>query len=256
MGIRPATETDLPALKDIVLSGLSNDSIWHYCFSNCSTSEAGDYVESILKKCLEPRNSNWLVSVVDAPKTHKPVAVAVWQMLHENDSEENSVANQIHRGKLTLQLDLLRLLLTPCSVLDAPSTARDKVAKRIAALQAVVTQTQQTYLARYGQLMFIHAVITHPHYKLRGFAKLLCKQSLQVARQKGLVAAALASPFSGYVFYSGTSFSNCGCTVVEMAEGELDKIELQIMVCSPPRMPDSRRSSFMGFLGFKASTPS
>ncbi|KAJ4181403.1 hypothetical protein NW759_017190 [Fusarium solani] len=238
MGIRLATETDLPALKDIVLSGLSNDSIWHYCFSNSSTSEAGDYVESILKKCLEPRNSNWLVSVVDAPKTHKPVAVAVWQMLHENDSEENSVANQIHR------------------VLDAPSTARDKVAKRIAALQAVVTQTQQTYLARYGQLMFIHAVITHPHYKLRGFAKLLCKQSLQVARQKGLVAAALASPFSGYVFYSGTSFSNCGCTVVEMAEGELDKIELQIMVCSPPRMPDSRRSSFLGFLGFKAYTPS
>ncbi|KAJ4231839.1 hypothetical protein NW757_013878 [Fusarium falciforme] len=58
MGIRPATETDLPALKDIVLSGLSNDSIWHYCFSNSSTSEAGDYVESILKKCLEPRNSN------------------------------------------------------------------------------------------------------------------------------------------------------------------------------------------------------
>ncbi|KAJ4231840.1 hypothetical protein NW757_013879 [Fusarium falciforme] len=153
-------------------------------------------------------------------------------MLHENDSEENSVANQIHR------------------VLDAPSTARDKVAKRIAALQAVVTQTQQTCLARYGQLMFIHAVITHPHYKLRGFAKLLCKQSLQGARQKGLVAAALASPFSGYVFYSGTSFSNCGCTVVEMAEGELDKIELQIMVCSPPRMPDSRRSSFLDVFGF------
>lgn len=147
-------------------------------------------------------------------------------------------------------------LLTCLQVLDAPSTASDKVAKRIAALQAVVTQTQQTYLARYGQLMFVHAVITHPHYKLRGFAKLLCKQSLQVARQKGLVAMGLASPFSGYVFYSGTSFSNCGRTVVEQAEGELDKIELQIMVCAPPRMPDSRRSSFMGFLGSnKPPTP-
>jgi len=236
--IRPATEADLPALKDIVLSGLVNDSIWHYCFPNPTSSEAGDYVESILKKCLDPQNSNWLISVVDAPKTHKPVAVAVWQELHENDSEENNVHNQVHR------------------VLDAPSTASDKVAKRIAALQAVVTQTQQTYLARYGQLMFVHAVITHPHYKLRGFAKLLCKQSLQVARQKGLVAMGLASPFSGYVFYSGTSFSNCGRTVVEQAEGELDKIELQIMVCAPPRMPDSRRSSFMGFLGSnKPPTP-
>ncbi|RSM05070.1 hypothetical protein CEP52_006517 [Fusarium oligoseptatum] len=192
--IRPATEADLPALKDIVLSGLVNDSIWHYCFPDPTSSEAGDYVESILKK-------------------------SVWQELHENDSEDNNVHNQIHR------------------VLDAPSTASNKVAKRIAALQAVVTQTQQTYLARYGQLMFVHAVITHPHYKLRGFAKLLCKQSLQVARQKGLVATALASPFSGY------------------AEGELDKIELQIMVCAPPRMSDSRRGSFMGFLGSRASTP-
>lgn len=99
--IRPATEADLPALKDIVLSGLVNDSIWHYCFPNPTSSEAGDYVESILKKCLDPQNSNWLISVVDAPKTHKPVAVAVWQELHENDSEENNVHNQVHRGKLT-----------------------------------------------------------------------------------------------------------------------------------------------------------
>ena len=98
--IRPATEADLPALKDIVLSGLVNDSIWHYCFPNPTSSEAGDYIESILKKCLDPQNSNWLISVVDAPKTHKPVAVAVWQELHENDSEENNVHNQIHRGKL------------------------------------------------------------------------------------------------------------------------------------------------------------
>ncbi|KAF4963273.1 hypothetical protein FZEAL_10944 [Fusarium zealandicum] len=119
-----------------------------------------------------------------------------------------------------------------------------------------MTQTQQTYLSRYGKLMFLHAVITHPHWKRQGYAKLLCKQSLQLARHKDLVVAALASPFSGYVFYSGTSFANCGRTAVE-PEGEADKLELQVMVCTPPPLPEARRSSFMDFAWgqSRASTP-
>jgi hypothetical protein len=46
------------------------------------------------------------------------VAVAVWQELHENNSEENNVHNQIHRGKLpeNCPLELLLTLSSPrCS---------------------------------------------------------------------------------------------------------------------------------------------
>ncbi|KAG5743060.1 hypothetical protein H9Q69_013570 [Fusarium xylarioides] len=96
--------------------------------------------------------------------------------------------------------------------------------------------------------MFLHAVITHPHHKRQGYAKTLSKQTLQVARQKGAVVAALASPFSGYVFYSGTSFSNCGRTKVE-TDNDIENLELQIMVCTPPKPLEQRRSSIMDFWG-------
>lgn len=131
---------------------------------------------------------------------------------------------------------------------DDPSNGESKTAKRIAALQSGITQTQQTYLARYDQVMFLHAVITHPHHKRQGYAKTLSKQTLQVARQKGAVVAALASPFSGYVFYSGTSFSNCGRTKVE-TDNDIENLELQIMVCTPPKPLEQRRSSIMDFWG-------
>jgi hypothetical protein len=71
---------------------------------------------------------------------------------------------------------------------------------------------------------------------------------LQVARQQGAVVAALASPFSGYVFYSGTSFSNCGRTKVE-TDNDIENLELQIMVCTPPKPLEQRRSSIMDYLG-------
>ncbi|KAF4978857.1 hypothetical protein FZEAL_4839 [Fusarium zealandicum] len=99
MGVRPATEGDIPALKDIVLSGLKNDSIWEYCLPSSSHgATAADYVEHVLRQCLEPKNGSWLVSVVEVPKTHQVVSLSIWQTIHEHESEENSIANQISRG--------------------------------------------------------------------------------------------------------------------------------------------------------------
>ncbi|KAM5356890.1 hypothetical protein ACJ41O_003536 [Fusarium nematophilum] len=238
MSVRPATQADLPALKDVVLSALTPDPIWAYLFTSRVpvTAEASTYVEDVLKRCLDPDNGSWQVSVVEAPKTHQVVSLAVVQTLHEN---EGSIDDQIQR------------------IYNVPDVSNDKVARRIAALKAAISKSQQTYLSRHGHLMFVHAVITHPHWKRQGYAKLLVKQSLRQARQQGAVVTSLASPFSGYVFYSGTGFANCGRTGVDV-EGEMDRLELQVMVCAPPPQPDAsarRGSSFMDSLGFGQASP-
>ncbi|EGU76882.1 hypothetical protein FOQG_15818 [Fusarium oxysporum f. sp. raphani 54005] len=234
MGVRIATQQDVPALKEIILSGLSNDSVWLYCYPSAGRSEAAsNHVETVLKRIIDDNSKNWHCYVVDAPKTHDPVSLAIIQSLHQNEDDGKGVTEQIQRV---------------FGLSDDPSNGESKTAKRIAALQSGITQTQQTYLARYDQVMFLHAVITHPHHKRQGYAKTLSKQTLQVARQKGAVVAALASPFSGYVFYSGTSFSNCGRTKVE-TDNDIENLELQIMVCTPPKPLEQRRSSIMDFWG-------
>ncbi|KAM0552467.1 hypothetical protein ACHAPJ_008028 [Fusarium lateritium] len=236
MGVRVATEKDLPALKEAILSGLSDDSVWQYCFPSAGRKEATiSHVETVLKRVIDKDNVNWLCFVVEAPKTHEPVSLAIVQTLHQ-DADQGSVADQVEQ------------------VFGLSNDTESKTAKRIAALQAGITQTQQTYLARYGQVMFLHAVITHPHWKRQGYAKTLCKQTLQVARQKGAVVAALASPFSGYVFYSGTGFSNCGRSTVE-TPNDIENLELQVMVCSPPKPLEQRRSSLMEFFGGNKTSP-
>ncbi|EWZ82497.1 hypothetical protein FOWG_14159 [Fusarium oxysporum f. sp. lycopersici MN25] len=234
MGVRIATQQDVPALKEIILSGLSNDSVWLYCYPSAGRSEAAsNHVETVLKRIIDDNSKNWHCYVVDAPKSHDPVSLAIIQSLHQNEDDGKGVTEQIQRV---------------FGLSDDPSNGESKTAKRIAALQSGITQTQQTYLARYDQVMFLHAVITHPHHKRQGYAKTLSKQTLQVARQKGAVVAALASPFSGYVFYSGTSFSNCGRTKVE-TDNDIENLELQIMVCTPPKPLEQRRSSIMDFWG-------
>ncbi|KAF5990157.1 gnat family protein [Fusarium bulbicola] len=234
MGVRVATQQDIPALKEIILSGLSNDSVWLYCYPSAGRSEAAsNHVETVLKRIIDDNSKNWHCYVVDAPKTHDPVSLAIIQSLHQHEDDGKGVTEQIQQV-LGLSED--------------PSYGESKTAKRIAALQSGITQTQQTYLARYDQVMFLHAVITHPHHKRQGYAKTLSKQTLHVARQKGAVVAALASPFSGYVFYSGTSFSNCGRTKVE-TDNDIENLELQIMVCAPPKPLEQRRSSIMDFWG-------
>ncbi|KAF4450065.1 gnat family [Fusarium austroafricanum] len=262
MGVRVATQQDVPALKEIVLSGLSDDSVWQYVFPSAGRSEAAsNHVEAVLKRIVDENNSAWHCYVVDAPKTKDPVSLAIIQVLNQHEDDGNGVTEQIQRGESLLHThfsDRKFANLNFPAVFDLQnddSSGQSKTAKRIAALQSGITQTQQTYLARYDQVMFLHAVITHPHHKRQGYAKTLSKQTLQVARQKGAVVAALASPFSGYVFYSGTSFANCGRTKVE-TDNDIENLELQIMVCAPPKPLEQRRSSIMDFwTSSKKSSP-
>ncbi|KAL6921142.1 hypothetical protein ACHAPO_006155 [Fusarium lateritium] len=231
MGVRIATLEDIPALKEIILKGLSEDSVFKYCFPSTRSETASNHVETVLKRIIDAENVSWLCFVVDAPKTHDPVSLAICQTIHQNADGQMGVAEQAEQV-FGLEAD----------------DNQTKTIKRLSALQQGITETQQKYLARHTEVIFLHAVITHPHWIRQGFAKTLSKQTLQVARQKGAVVVALASPFTGYVFYSGTSFANCGRTKVE-TDNDIENLELQIMVCNPPKPLEQRRSSLMDYLG-------
>ncbi|KAJ3455330.1 hypothetical protein MRS44_013930 [Fusarium solani] len=232
MKVRLAIDEDIPALKEIALAGLSNDLLWQYCFpSRTQRATAEKDVEHVFKKCLHSDDGGWILAVAETPKTGKVVSFAIWQTIDEEQGEQCNVANQIHK------------------TLDLPYALDHKVAENITVLLAAIIQSQQNYLTRSGRLMFLHAVITHPHWRGKGYAKLLCKHSLQLARVKGIVVVALASPFSGYVFYSGNGFASCGYSAVEV-EGHLEKLELQVMAYTPPPAAETRRSSLMDFLAW------
>jgi hypothetical protein len=98
MGVRVATKEDIPALKDIILSGLSEDSVFKYCFPSTRSETASNHVETVLKRIIDAENQNWLCFVADAPKTHDPVALAICQTLHQNADGQKGVAEQAEQG--------------------------------------------------------------------------------------------------------------------------------------------------------------
>lgn len=103
MGVRIATLEDVPALKEVILSGLTNDSVWQYCFPSAGRSEAAsNQVETVLKRVIDKENTNWLCFVVDAPKTHDPVSLAICQTLHANSDEQKSISEQVEQGKIKI----------------------------------------------------------------------------------------------------------------------------------------------------------
>lgn len=137
--------------------------------------------------------------------------------------------------------------------MDPPS---EKVANHMDALQKAIAKCQNKLLDKHNQLVFVHAIITHPDWKREGFSKALVKHIAQLAGQKDMVVAALTSPFSGYVFYSGNGFSYHGRIAVEV-EGEREDLELQTMVYAVPERSQARRgSSFLGWANpLRPATP-
>lgn len=114
-------------------------------------------------------------------------------------------------------------------------------------LETAIIQSQQQLLGHHGRLMFLHAVITHPRWKGNGYAKFLCQHAMHLAQREGFPVATLASPFNGYVFYSGNGFLSRGCTEIKV-EGQLDQLMLQVMTYTPHPVLETRRGSFKGFL--------
>ena len=88
MSVRNATERDIPDLRSIIVTGLSSDHVWKYCFP-LGQGGAVQLVDGALRLWLggdkagggggDDKN-RWLVTVSEDPDTGNPVSLAVWSL--------------------------------------------------------------------------------------------------------------------------------------------------------------------------------
>lgn len=148
-------------------------------------------------------------------------------------------------------------VLKEVAVAEGDESRKDAVAARILAMNNAITESREMYLDSHGQQMYLHILATHPEYQKLGYAKALCGNAIEEARAKGWAVSALASP-TGYIFYSGLGFVDCGYTRVKPQVGDADEIILKAMVSATPKadqkkgwLPLSeagRRGSWFGLL--------
>uniref|UniRef100_L2G7L4 GNAT family n=1 Tax=Colletotrichum fructicola (strain Nara gc5) TaxID=1213859 RepID=L2G7L4_COLFN len=109
----------------------------------------------------------------------------------------------------------------------------------------------QGLTARPLQQLHLHAIAIHPEYQRLGHAKLLCQHGIHLAKEKGFAVSAVTSP-SGYIFFSGLGFADCGHVVVQVP-GEKEEIGLKAMILAAPQQ-EKRRGSFLDMIGLAEAT--
>ncbi|KAK2777607.1 GNAT family [Colletotrichum kahawae] len=248
MTVRTATHADLPAIQVIITKALPADYQWKYCFpARLSVKhDSGMYVQCALEQTLAPGNSDWLVCVTEDPGSRKPVGVAVWSWTDARIQEHTG--EDVRSQGLTVAGEALGG--AGDIVVDGGPTVGINTGNaenpRIVALSNAVAACRDRQLARYGQQLHLHVVAIHPEYQRLGHAKLLCQHGMHLAKEKGLAVSAVTSS-SGYIFFSGLGFADCGHVVVQVS-GEKEEIGLKAMVLAAPQQ-EKRRGSFLGMIG-------
>ncbi|KAJ3959203.1 hypothetical protein N0V92_004206 [Colletotrichum tropicale] len=247
MTVRTATQADLATIQGIITKALPVDYQWKYCFPARSSvkHDSGMYVQRALEQTLAPGNTDWLVCVAEDPSSRKPVGVAVWSWTDAR-IQEHVDDNAASQG-LTVAGEALGGAGGIAADGGATKTNTGNAENhRIAALSNAVAACRERQLTRFGQQLHLHVVAIHPEYQRLGYAKLLCQHGMHLAREKGLAVSAVTSS-SGYIFFSGLGFADCGHVVVQVP-GEKEKIGLKAMVLAAPQQ-EKRRGSFLDMIG-------
>ncbi|KAF4833985.1 hypothetical protein CGCTS75_v003583 [Colletotrichum tropicale] len=247
MTVRTATQADLATIQSIITKALPVDYQWKYCFPARSSvkHDPGMFVQRALEQTLAPGNTDWLVCVTEDPGSRKLVGVAVWswtdariqEHVDDNASQGLTVAGEALRGAGGIAAD------------GGPTGTNTGNAEnhRIVALSNAVAACRERQLTRFGEQLHLHVVAIHPEYQRLGYAKLLCQHGMHLAKEKGLAVSAVTSS-SGYIFFSGLGFADCGHVVVQVP-GEKEEIGLKAMVLAAPQQ-EKRRGSFLDMIGF------
>src|SRR5690554_1871012 len=69
MEVRQATPADLPAILKVVLSAMTPECQWQYCFPyrNRYADDHAAHTKAALERCLTTPDEGWLVAVVEVP---------------------------------------------------------------------------------------------------------------------------------------------------------------------------------------------
>jgi len=237
MDIRKATPADVQAILEVVLTAMTPERQWQYCFPsrNQHADDHSTHTQAALERCLNPIDDDWLVAVVEVPARLNPrtkiiASVAILETQRVDSTKEDSAGETPQRGSWSE------------IVAHGHETRKDAKPSRLSAFVEAVIHGRKSYLDGYGHQMYLHLLATHPDYQSRGHAKGLCQWILGMARENGSVVSTLASP-TGYIFYSGLGFTDVGCVVVKVEE-EWEEVVLKAMAHVPRK---ERRPSLFKF---------
>lgn len=93
MKIRNAGPDDLPAVVKVILAAINRERLWTNFVPKKGAQDAAylHEIEKLLKEHLDPRNKDWVISVVDladsASSPPRIAAVAVWDMSAADDDK-------------------------------------------------------------------------------------------------------------------------------------------------------------------------
>ncbi|KAH6670891.1 putative GNAT family acetyltransferase [Plectosphaerella plurivora] len=239
MHIRHATLDDLPAVADVILASLAEDSSWKSLFPpDFRKNPAYEaYTLEVLARYLDPENQNHLVVVAEVSRaTAKGLvttiaSVAVWDMSQAemHDTWRKSIDT-------LFDVDDLIAVMAPA----ASPNVRDK----LATMHAAVSFSQRQHFENAGAHAYLEALATHPAYRGQGYAKALSAVGLESARARGLAVAVMTSS-RGYIFFSGLAFADLGCVSLRGPDRSREDCVLKVMILPAPRPKARRRGSSM-----------
>ncbi|KAH7362764.1 hypothetical protein B0T11DRAFT_281372 [Plectosphaerella cucumerina] len=243
MHIRQATLDDLPAVAEVILASLAEDSSWKSVFPPGFRKNPAyeAYAREVLERYLDPENLDRLVVVAEVSRaTSKGIvtsiaSVAVWDMsradMHETWRKSTDTLFDVD--------DLISVM--------APA-ASENIRDKLATMHAAVSFSQRQHFEHAGAHAYLEALATHPAHRGQGYAKALSAVGFASARARSLAVAVMTSS-RGYIFFSGLGFADLGCVSLRGPDRSREDCVLKVMILNAPRpRPKRRGSSMLGSL--------
>ena len=211
---RQAGMEDLDSIVDLMLEAMADDALWNYRFPYRKDFPEDHRNGTRLRMQEFLAGGQWLVNVAeimsnDDPKQSRPIAFAVWNLPHRLRNH----------GKL------LALTQPP-----APATRRDAKAHHIQTYTTAMEKAKERYFkdGHSERQLTLQVLGTHPKYRRRGAATVLCKWGLGLATERDLIVLVFASPM-GRELYDHLSFDTLGRAFVKV-DGDPSEWEYEFTV--------------------------
>ncbi|KAK7414081.1 hypothetical protein QQX98_007024 [Neonectria punicea] len=212
LAIRPANKADLNAITWIIKHGFPDDPgcTYKFPYRDESPEDFWKWTRLEYEEYLD-QPEKFATLVVTAPVTsdgqvvHQPISVGVWDVAVETKSKGGD------RGI---------------------NERKDANPQHMRAYAAAAARGFEAHYAKYGNdQLNLSMLVTHPDFRRRGAATMLCnwgqKKSVETGRVLTVMASPMASPMGNSLYLS------LGCklvgSVVAQVDSEEDKVDIDIL---------------------------